>query len=124
MQKFALIGVNADLRKGVGCVSGKGKISQCSEGPRWPVRRAGCGKPSLAPEHKHDTWNDLLSNLPSLLFFLPLIVNIPSLLKLASQLKLNTDSEPSNHFGVFFFLHPTNNWDGMHLNKPKVISLF
>lgn len=80
--------------------------SQCSKGPWWPVRRAGCGKPSLAPERKHDTRNDLLSNLPSLLFFLPLIVNIPSLLKLASQLKLNTDSEPSNHFGVFFLLTP------------------
>lgn len=33
-------------------MSGK-RRSQCSEGPRCPVRRAGLGKPSLASEHRH-----------------------------------------------------------------------
>lgn len=59
---------------------------------------------SLPSCQSTDTQNDLLSNL--LYTFFPLIVNTPSLLKSASQLKLNTDSKPPNHFGLFFSYTP------------------
>lgn len=125
VEKFALIRVYADLRKGAGCVSGMGRSHTVQRDHDGQLGELAVGSHAWLPSTNTNTRNDLLSNLPFLLFFLPLIVNIPSLLKLASQLKLNTDYEPSNGSGVFFFfLHPTNNWDGMHLNKPKVISLF
>lgn len=55
-------------------------------------------------------------------YFLPLIVNISSVLKFASQLKLNADSKPSNHIKslqIFFFYPPqtTLGWHAFEQTK-------
>ena len=106
MEKFALIGVNADLRKAAGCVSAMGRSHSVQKDHDGQLGELAVGSHAWLPSADTNTQDDLLSNLPFLLFFLPLIVNIPSLLKLASQLKLNTDSEPSNRSGGFFLLTP------------------
>lgn len=83
----------------MGYLSGKGGSHGAPEGPKWPPRRAGLRK--ALPCVRAQTSKMISWAISSLLSFLPLIVNTPSLLKSASQLKLNTDSQLPNCFGLF-----------------------
>lgn len=70
-----------------------------------------------------DTQNDLLSCLlsPSFpAFDSKHIISVKICFPAETEHRLQTIKS----LWTFLFLHSTNNWGGMHLNKPKVISLF